>query len=93
VERSRRIIRPPAPGDVWYVKVGYQGAGVALDTAEVLEMTDCTVLLKCYADAIEPGATLRYKLCDVDFVEFVRELPRAVEELPCPTPLKATAPR
>lgn len=87
---TRRIIRPPAVAEVWYVKLHATACSMVLDTAEVLELTAATVQLRVLKDEFAaPEHLSRYKLGDVEFVEFVRELPRAVENVSCPTPLKA----
>jgi hypothetical protein len=94
VERSRRLIRPPAAGEVWYAKLHATACSAVLDTVEVLELTECTVRLRVLTDEFGMKEhTSRYKLGDIELVEFVRELPRAVENVSCPTPLKATVPQ
>ena len=51
------------PGQRWFVKIN---SAVALLRAEIMEITECTVVL------MEPGnfdMAARYKLDDVEFVE------------------------
>lgn len=83
---TRQILRPPRVGDLWYVKLHHSNCSAELDAAQVMEMTECTVLLKISRNEYgEPERTSRYMNSDVLFVEFVREMPRSLETPSCPT--------
>jgi hypothetical protein len=79
----RRLIRPPAAGELWYVKLHATACSAVLDTAEVLEQTDLTVLLRVLKDEFHTAEHVsRYKTSDIEFVEFAREALCAVDSAP-----------
>jgi hypothetical protein len=83
MHRTMQVLRPPQVGDVWFVKLHATQCCTGLDTAEVLELSACTALLRLEKDEFGPERTIRYKIADVDWVEFVRQLPRTVEKPAC----------
>lgn len=80
MERTRRLVRPPQVGDVWYVRMHVEACTPRVDTVQVLEQTEHTVLLCVHAAADTPEFICRFCTADIRWVEFVREMPRAVTE-------------
>jgi hypothetical protein len=56
---------------------------MAVDTVEVIERSEHTVLLKVEPCGDLPGFKRRFCIADIRWVEFVRTVPRAVGEVAC----------